>query len=296
MKPIVRPIRLFHSELGYVVDEEGLPVVDYGRRLGKKVGRKRNPVLMGIVGLKATQSSSLVGLPEFDRTGNDILPHIRVERMARWLLDSSIDRGSYMVYHLDFPWPEYLLKPPWRSCLAEAFSGMFLVAWGTVRKDERYVDCGLKHIRSLLVPVSKGGLKSDHSNVFLEYTGYERRKRWPLVLNGHLYSLVTLFTAWKMLGIEEFGGVFEQAIAELEGFLPVFEGPFFTYYDDLGNPAKLFYHQIHVHLLERLYALTGLPYLRATANEWRGISRRYNFALALLMRAFTMRIPYVPRR
>jgi len=248
------------------------------------------------VGLKATQSASLVGLAEFDRIGDEILPHVSVENMAQWLLDSSIDKGEYMVYHYDFSWSTYLLRPPWRSCLAEAFGGMFLTAFGTAKKDQRYVDCGIKHLKSMLIPISKGGLRSDDSKVFLEYVGYDRRKRWPIVLNGHVYCLITLYNAWRMLGIPEFRVAFEEALSGLENLLPIFEGPFFTYYDDYGNPATAFYHRIHIHLLDRLYELTKLPYLCATANRWRGLLHRYNFTLSLLMRAFTLRIPYLPRR
>jgi hypothetical protein len=294
-EPIMRLLRQFYNEFSLVVDDEGLPVCDYGRRL-IRLGRHRNPAILGIVGLKAMHSASLVGLPEFDTTGDEILPHVSVEKMVEWLSNSSIDRGEYMVYHFNIPLLTYLLKPPWRSCLAEAFAGMFLIVYGTTKEDARCVDCGLKHLKSMLVPASKGGVRLDDSAVFLEYVGYEMNRRWPIVLNGHLYCLIALFNAWRMLGVPEFGTAFEQAVSELGSLLPVFEGPFFTYYDDYGNPATPFYHKIHVHQLERLYELTKLPYLHATANRWRKSSQRYNFTLALLMRACTMRIPYLPRR
>jgi hypothetical protein len=289
-------LRLLSPEIGLSVDEDGLPVVDYGRRLGMRIGRRRNPTTIAILGLKATDSASLVGLPEFDKTGDEILPHVSVERIARWLMDSSIDRGGYMVFHIDFPWPTYFLTPPWTSCLSEGFGGMFLIVYGTAKKNQGYVDCGLKHLKSLLVPVSKGGLRSDDSKYFLEYAGYDGRRRWPIVLNGHLYCLVTLFNAWRTLGIPEFRVAFEQAVSGLDTLLPIFEGPFFTYYDDYGNPAKLFYHRLHIHLLEKLYELSKLSYLRATAERWGAMLPKYNFTLALLMRAYSMRIPYLPRR
>jgi hypothetical protein len=237
-----------------------------------------------------------VGLAEFDRTGDEILLHVSVERMARWLLDSSVDRDEFMLYHLDFPWPLYFLKPPWRSCLAEAFGGMFLVAFGSASKDRSYVDCGVKHLKSLLVPISKGGLRSDDSKFFLEYVGYERRNRWPIVLNGHLYCLVTLFNAWRMLGIEDFKVAFDQAVSELDSLLPVFEGRFLTYYDDYGNPATLFYHRIHIHLLETIYELTMISRFQARAERWKEMLPRYNFTLSLMKQACSMRIPYLPRR
>jgi hypothetical protein len=278
------------------MDEYGLPVVDYGRRLGVRLGRRPNATTLGIVGLKATQSASLVGLAGFDRTGDEIVSRVSLEKVARWLLDSSVDKGDYMIYHVDFPWPTYALKPPWRSCLAEAFAGTFLLVFGIIRKDQSCVDCGLKHLRSLLVPVSQGGLKSDDSRFFLEYVGYERRKRWPVVLNGHLYCLITLSSVSRTLGVPEFGVAFEQAMSGLDSLLPIFEGPFFTYYDNYGNPAKLFYHELHIHLLEKLYGISKLSYLRTTAERWRAMSPKYNFTLALLTRAYSMRIPYLPRR
>jgi hypothetical protein len=291
-----RLLRLIFPPLDLSVDEDGLPVVDYGRRLGIKIGRRRNPTHVAVLGLKATHSSSLVGLPEFDRTGDRILAYVSVERIARWLLASSIDKGRYMVFHLDFPWLTYFLTPPWTSCLSEAFGGTFLVVFGTARNDERYVDCGLKHLKSLLVPVSEGGLRSDNSKYFLEYAGYDGRKRWPIVLNGHLYCLVTLFNAWRTLGIPEFGFAFTQAVSGLETLLPIFEGPFFTYYDDYGNPATLFYHRLDIHLLEKVYEISKLSYVRETCERWRAMLPRYNFTLALLTRAYTMKIPYLPRR
>jgi hypothetical protein len=290
---------LLHTAFGHAaieVDEEGVPVVNYGRRLFTRIGPRRSPVTTGIVGLKAVKSGSLVGLAEFDTTGDEVVPRVNVDKMAQWLVDSSIDRGDYMVYHYDLPWPTYMLRPPWRSGLAEAFCGMFLIAHGNFRKSDRYVDCGLKHLRSLTLPISKGGLKSDTSTVFMEYVDYERNRRFPIVLNGHLYCMITLFNTWRLLGIPEFKVAFDGALFELESLLPVFEAPFFTYYDDYGNPAPAFYHAIHIHLLERLFELTKLPYLHAMACSWRRLLVRYNFPLSLLARAYTMRIPYLPRR
>lgn len=286
-------LTLFHPEITLTVDQEGLPFVNYGRRMSAKVIRGRNPVIMGIIGLKASRSTRLVGIPEFDNTGDHILPHVDVEKMARWLMRSSIDRGDYMVFHYDFPESTYLLRPPWRSALAEAFSGIFLIIHGKSIGDERFTDCGVKHLRSLTVPVSEGGLKSDNSTVFLEYVDYGKNRRFPIILNGHLYCMITLYNASGMLDMPEFRVTFDQALSELGELLPAFDGPFFTYYDDYGNPANVFYHRIHIHLLDTLYELTGEPYLHAMANKWRPLLRRYHFLLSLLMRAYTLRIPYV---
>jgi hypothetical protein len=249
---------------------------------------------MGVIGLRAIRSTTLVGIPEFDRTGDHILPHVDVDKMARWLMHSSIDRGSFMVFHHDFPESTYQLRPPWRSALAEAFSGMFLIVHGKSIGDERLTNCGVKHLRSLTIPVSEGGLKSDDSAVFLEYVDYERNRTFPIILNGHLYCMITLLNASKMLDMPELRVAFDQALSELRGLLPVFDGPFFSYYDDYGNPATFFYHRIHVHLLDTLYDLTGEPYLRAMANKWRPLLRKYHFLLSLLMRTYTLHPPYVP--
>jgi len=294
MRPLTVLLTLLHPEITLTVDQEGLPVVNYGRRMSAKVIRGRNPVIMGIIGLKASRSTRLVGIPEFDNTGDHILLHVDVEKMARWLMRSSVDRGDYMVFHYDFPESTYLLRPPWRSALAEAFSGMFLIIHGKSIGDERFTECGVKHLRSLTVPVSEGGLKSDDSTIFLEYVGYERNRRFPIVLNGHLYCMITLFNASEMLDIPEFKVAFDQAVSELGGLLPIFDGPFFTYYDDYGNPANVFYHRLHIHLLDTLYDLTGKPHLRTMADKWRPLLRKYHFLLSLLMRSYTLRIPYVP--
>jgi hypothetical protein len=296
MELILTLSQFLNSKPSLTVDEKGLPIVDYGRRLGRRVGRKYNPTAFGIVGLRAIRSAALVGMPDFDKTGEEIVSRISAAQVARWLAESSIDRGGYNVFHFNYPWAAYLLRPPWRSCLAEAFGGMFLVTYGNVKQNEHYVNCGLQHLRSLLVPVSKGGLKSDSSSVLLEYVSYEKRKRWPFVLNGHLYSLVTLFRAWAILGIPEFRAAFDEGVSELETLIPTFEGAHCTYYDDFGNPATLFYHRVHVHLLERLFELTKCPYLSARAHKWRRILEKYDFSLSLLTRAYTLRIPYLPRR
>lgn len=287
-------LTLLHPEITLTVDQDGLPFSNYGKRMSTKVIHGRNPAIMGIIGLKTNQSTSLVGIPEFDTTGDQILPHVDVKKIAQWLMRSSIDRGDFMVFHYDFPESTYLLRPPWRSALAEAFSGMFLIIHGKSTRDERFIDCGTKHLRSLTVPISEGGLKSDKSTVFLEYVDYGKNRRFPIVLNGHLYSMVALYHASEMLDLPEFKVGFAQAVSELETLLPVFDGPFFSYYDDYGNPANLFYHRIHVHLLHILYNLTGEPCLRAMADKWGSLLGNYHFLLSLLMRAYTLRVPYAP--
>lgn len=263
--------------------------------MSPKVIEGRNAVTMGIIGLKAKRSTKLVGIPSFDDTGDSILSQVNVEKMALWLMRSSIDRGEYMVFHYDFPESTYLLRPPWRCALAEAFSGMFLIVHGRTTGDDRFTDCGTKHLRALTIPVSKGGLMSDTSPVFLEYVDYERNRRFPIVLNGHMYCMVTLFNASRMLGIPEFRVAFDQAVSRLETLLPIFEGLFFTYYDDYGNPATPFYHRIHVDLLDRLYELSGKAYLQMMAERWRSL-QGYNFTLSLITRLFSLQIPYLPRK
>jgi hypothetical protein len=108
--------------------------------------------------------------------------------------------------------------------------------------------------------------------------------------------MVTLFNAWKILGVPEFRFAFNQALSELKDLLPAFDGGFFSYYDNYGNPATPFYHRIHIHLLDYLYALSKAQYLRTMAERWRSHMGESNFALSLFMRLLNFQIPYLPRK
>jgi len=278
------------------VDANGLPIVKYGRRFAGKAFSGYNPVTMSIIGLKIERAASLAGLAEFDETGNELIPRVSVDAIARWLVDNSVDNGKFMVYHYDFPSSNYRLKAPWRSSLAEAFAGTFLAVYGMATGEDRYLEHGIKHLNSILVPVSEGGVKLDGSNTFLECVDNEKNRNWPVILNGHLYSMVSLFNAWKTLGMPEFRLAFDQALSELRDMLPTYDGGFFTYYDDYRNPATLFYHRVHVHLLDYLYSLSNAAYLRTTAERWRSYTEGYNFALSLAREVLCFRIPYFPRK
>ena len=253
----------------------GLPRVNYGRRLGVFIGRRLNPVTIALYACRELRLE--------EATGPIYLPHLLqltgfsyVKRAANWLISNEVRpnaRVSYWEYN--FPWPSYGLKPPWRCALAEAFGGLLLIYAG-------YEVEARRHLEAILTDYRRSGVSYINERVLfpLEYVSDDK----ILVLNGILHCLLILHHCGIILDDKALIHAFNVGYKSLKPHLREFDAGFFTYYDSLKNPADEKYHRIHVELLDRVYRCTGDRDLLPLITRWTRYTKCYAIAepLALL--------------
>lgn len=276
-------------------DEHGIPYADYGIRFGIQIGRVYNPLTVAIRGLQITGQDKLFGglfLPTVALTKT-----CDVRQIADWLVEHEQSHGDWRCWYYDFYWPTYRLVPPWRSALAEALGGFFLLNIGDSLVDSRYRESGIGHLNALSVGVSEGGLNlltKGGGSRFPECID-QRNIEPPLILNGTLYVLLALHFSYLETGDPGLRMLYDRGIRQLRSDLQVFDGCYFTYYDSVGNPANQEYHLSHVLLLSILVRISGDSVLNSYLARWSMMRSSYQLR-ELLSNAqttiLTGKIPY----
>jgi hypothetical protein len=237
----------------------GLPVVNYGSRLGVFIGRQFNPVHIARYACSALRLEDITGathLPDLpEASGSEY-----VKRAASWLISNETQLNSRIsLWNYGFPWPDYDLKVPWRCALAEAFGALVLLTTG-------HQDKARRHIEAILTDYRHAGVSYvEREFLFpLEYVSKDR----VLVLNGILHCLLILRHCSVILKDEALKQGFDMGYCSLKSRLHEFDAGFYTFYDSLRKPADEKYHRIHIELLHIMYRYTKDPDLLPLIARW----------------------------
>ena len=160
-RPLVRRLLALGTRSRITIDEEGIPVFDYGEVAGLNMGKQRNPLFIAGQGLRYHRQC-LDGNPETCK---------RSQACADWLVANAklVDDFANLQYH--FPWPNYGMEPPWRSGLANSRGWQLLDRVSEHSGKASYRDTARRLVRSFARSVENGGItsKSPSGWWYLEY-------------------------------------------------------------------------------------------------------------------------------
>lgn len=278
--PVGLPRLLRHRVRGQV-DANGIPVNDYG----KKIGLAYNPLTIALHGARYFGLEKVVGPINLSFSQAQNPSWEQILAMADWLLKNEEKSSMCSTWSYDFPWPAYSLAPHWKSALAEIFGAVFFLEMFRTVGDGKYRQAACSHLQSLLTPTSQMGLAIPDEVTggwwFPEYYGIGRSP--PYVLNGVMYVLTGLRHAWSVLGDNKYLQAFELGLIDLKKRIHTFDAGFFTYYDSLGNPANKKYHKIHVSLLDILAASTNDRRLASFRDRWKHMEKGYRLKEPMIL-------------
>ncbi len=243
------------------LDKNGIPVVDYGRQNGILVGEQRNPVTISQQALEYHKKA----------LGGSKRSRQYLINCSDWLVQNAVYKDDYAIYEYNFPWPVYQLTIPWRSGMAQGQAIQALVRAFGVTRDEKYLQCARKLLRSFYVECENAGvtIRTPVSGWWYEeYTSVNAQT--SRVLNGMLFTVLGIYEYYEYTREREAKEVFDQGVLALKTSLPLYDNNGISTYDILGNPAGDLYHQIHIDLLDRLFQVTEEPIFREYADRWRG--------------------------
>jgi heparosan-N-sulfate-glucuronate 5-epimerase len=248
-----------------LLDDSGVPIVDYGYVDWVHIGKQRNPVT---ISQKALEYFREYGEGQ---TGQRQL----FLNCANWLLNNSVPYDNYRILEYKFPWPVYGMKPPWRSGMAQGQALQVMIRAHSITGDEGYLRCGEELLNAFFVEVEDGGVAYRTSNDgwwYEEYAG--EGDRVSRALNGMMFALLGIREYYEYTGDPDAEYLFEQGVLGLKRNLPAYDRAGASLYDILGKPAED-YHEIHVWQLERLYELTDEVLFREYSDKWGSHGRPY---------------------
>ena len=252
---------IYFKESRYEADTDGMVMNNY---LGHK--RVYNPVTIAQTALIDAQcflSQRFSAPPEFHDCSKLQVDSDKIIKAANWFLDNGVRNTTggvdYIAFYYNFPYPKYSIANPWLSGMAQGqVIEVLLAAFELTQKEEYYLVADLA-ANTFKVSIDDGGVlvKVDGGFWFEEYASTDYAEA-PLVLNGHLFALDSLF--WLKNYNSEWDHLYEKGINALEVNIESYHSLSWSYYDLAGTLANGKYHRIHISQLKRVLALN--PQLR----------------------------------
>ena len=248
-----------------VLDESGVPIVDYGKFGGKYIGKQRNPV--------AVSQKAFDYWDGYQNDGDERSKQ-RFLNCANWLVENAISHDNFSLFEYEFPLPQYNMTPPWRSGMAQGQGIQVLIRAYNLTGDKKYLDVAERSLKSFFVEVEDGGVtyKTSTSGYWYEEYADEHGKN-SRVLNGMMYSLIGLHEYYERTGSKDAKILFNQGILALKNNLSSYDSGDWTYYNALGKPAIESYHHIHITQLSLLSTFTNEPIFKIYHDKWESYER-----------------------
>ena len=241
----------------YSLVEAGIPLIYYGTVDGVYLGYQ--PAPHGVAQAARQEFYAY----ERTRSGENLS---RALFLVDYLLNTSVDRGEYLVWEYPFPWPPYGLEAGWRGSLCQAGVLKALMLAYKHTGEERYRIASEKVLRAFSVPVERGGLLKLRDG-YCWYPEYVREQP-PYVLNGFITTLLWLKEYADYFNSTEALERYSCGVKALRRFLPVYDAGDWSYYDAEGRLANEHYHRMHIWQLGVMYNLTGEEMFRKYRERW----------------------------
>lgn len=150
-----------------------------------------------------------------------------------WLAKHPIDLGNQAVtwhYTFNYQFNNQYLKAGWASSFAQADVIKALMLANKVTGEGHYIDLAKQAAYAYEIPCEKGGLRCDVGGIpwFAELPlgfGYA-----PMILNGHLYSVVMLHRLWELTGDPRIKAAYDEGLASARKILLRFDTGYWTTY------------------------------------------------------------------
>lgn len=244
-------------------DDRGIPVLDYTGEIGKQ----HNP---------CASSQYALGWFQLWQRNQDEVARDTFFMIADWLCETqTMEQGKgYWLYHFDLD--AYEVNAPWKSGLAQAQAVSVLCRAVKFARDAaaraRYEAALHVGFAGLIESVNAGGLLlTEGDDVWVEEVVAKRR---VAILDGCMFALFGLRDYADLTETPEAQAVFEAGYRTILRYLPVFDMGYWSradlYQAKPPMPASHFYHNLHVHQLRALHALTGEEAFSVYAEKWDG--------------------------
>ena len=196
-----------------ILDNSGIPIVDYGYLDGICIGKQRNPV---------TISQTAIRYHDNYRKNRDNKSRELFLNCSNWLVDNALPYGNYKILEYKFPWPRYNLTPPWRSAMAQGQAIQVLKRAYDVSRDQKYLDTANAPLNSFFVKVKEGGVtyKTERDGWWYEEYASNRGKE-SRALNGMMYVMLGIYDHYECTGHKDAKYLFDQGVLALNKYYHV---------------------------------------------------------------------------
>ncbi len=242
------------------VDQDGIPIVNYGFHGFEYIGSQRNPI--------TTSHKLFEYYSDYKKTGNETSKQFVINN-ANWLVSNSKIQGNYSILFTNFTWFTNDMPNPWRSGMAQGQGVKALVQAHEITNNSTYLVTAESLLNSFFIEVKNGGVtyKSTNAGWWYEEYAHENGKE-SRVLNGMIHAVLGIYDYYQYTNDTNAKFLFGKGIDALKHDLPSYDFDGYSYYNALGKPASNSYHDAHVSLTKKLYEITNEPIFNEYSKKW----------------------------
>lgn len=250
-------------------DQNNLPVVDYGIMRGADIGKQYNPITIS--------HSTWTNFDEYIKNNNQSAKEIFLNQVD-WLVNNSVKKDNYTFFVYNFTFPPYNLEAPWYSAMAQTEALVPLLNAYKITQDKVYLTTAKSMLNVLFIDINdpcKCGVTFKTPGNGWWYEEYANgHVDSPKVLNGMMFSLLNIYHYYNFTQDPDALYLFNQGILSLKNNLHNYDknGTYSSYDKNKGN-APIFYHKVHLCLLDKLYNITKESLFKQYYDNW---TKSYN--------------------
>lgn len=233
-------------------DSTGVPVIVYEGNLG----RQYSSVTVAEQAIKLSIQQNSSSCRNFFNCINWLIKNNRV------LNDSSIIFLDY------YNWPVYRMISPWRSAMNQGRAMQAFIAAFNKTHDSIYLEYARKSMNVLFTEVKDGGVTYKDSSGYWYEEYADDNVPQSRVLNGMIVVLQALNDYQKLTNNPEALFLFKKGVSSVKSNLHYYDNDGHSNYDILGKPAKPWYHEFHIELLDFLYNETHDHIFNDYKQKW----------------------------
>ncbi len=226
---------------GLIVDDQGYPLYNYGRRNNVNIGYQYNPIVLCWLADK---------LYDEKKCSNDNIK--KILNYADMAAGRHI-KNSHFSAELHFVWPPYRIKGIWRSALVYGRLMQLFVRAYKLSNNVVYIKYAETVMHAFNREIKDGGVRIiiDENNWWYEEYASEDIEP-PYILNGMISAVLCINEFYEISNNENAKKLVEKGINAIKSNINEFDREGFSYYDRIGNICSPYYHNFHIELLKRL--------------------------------------------
>jgi heparosan-N-sulfate-glucuronate 5-epimerase len=188
---------------------------------------------------------------------------------ARWLVENEKPLGNHVGgWPVPFALYAYNAPPMWLSALTQGNAISVLVRAYQLSSNDQFLQVARRAVRTFELDSCDGGVATTvgEDGVFFEEVANTPAAH---VLNGYLLALFGLYDYVHYVDDSHINVLIKRSLTTLHTLIDEFDTGYWSLYDlRFRIPAPLFYHALHVTLLQALAHLSGCQHCAMLAVKW----------------------------
>jgi hypothetical protein len=217
--------------------------------------------------------------------------------MADWFINNAVNvkGGKGWWINIDY-YPEYKLKNPWISAMAQGEAISVLTRAAKLVQNESYERFAIEALGPFHHDVKDGGLVNYFKNIAV-FEECPTPDKPMAVLNGFIFSLFGLYDLFLLNGNEKAYALFTQGINSINKILPYFDIEHWSQYYLFDYPKKYYssytYHLLVTEQLKALYYLSNDNKILEYHIKWKNYSNSFFNRTRALVKKITSSNKYL---